>query len=378
VRGDPSSKAPLGVVREATKRGPVVLGLAEQLTEVIASRRALAPMLLRPLLLVSALLLVALPARAEQPHDAVTLEYFPSRATGALCPEADFFALEVQIRLGYELVQPTASNHLTLKVDRANGLFRAVGEIRDEDGNVVFARTYSEIDCTRAIVSMAILVSVKFTRAPEEPEPSPASLVEPSPPGPPAPEPEPEPESPPRPVAPSPLPERRLFQAGLASVFSTGTAPTLLGGVSGFLGVRWPSTSLALEGRALFAPSATIEGATVHSGYHFTHAAISGSGCYHPAWALVFACARIEAGSLFIGNPGLEVNPSQLAILGLGFRLGGDWALTPWLALRIHADVLGQPLTNIIKDNVAGPIIWTQPRVSGSFGAGPVLTFSGI
>ena len=351
-----------------------MLGLAEPMALAIASRRALAPMLLRPLLLVSALLLVALPARAEQPHDAVTLTYLPSRATGALCPEAGFFAFEVQIRLGYELVQPTASNHLTVKVDRANGLFRAVGEIRDDDGNVVFARTHSEIDCTRAVVSMAILVSVKFTRSPEPPEPSPTSLVEPSPPGPP----EPEPESPPQPIAPSPLPERRLFQAGLASVFSTGTAPTLLGGVSGFLGVRWPSTSLALEGRALFAPSATIEDATVRSGYHFTHAAISGSGCYHPAWALVFACVRIEAGSLFVGNPGFEVNPSQLAILGLGFRLGGDWALTPWLALRIHADVLGQPLTNIIKNNVAGPVIWTQPRVSGSFGAGPVLTFSGI
>jgi hypothetical protein len=130
-------------------------------------------MMLRPLLAASAVLLVALPARAERPNDAVTLEYLPSRATVALCPAAGFLALEVQIRLGYELFQPSAPNHLTVKIDRANGRFRSIGEMRDDDGKVIFARTYSEIDCTQALVSMAISVSVKFTRPPEDPEPSP-------------------------------------------------------------------------------------------------------------------------------------------------------------------------------------------------------------
>lgn len=352
-----------------------MLGLAEPMAPAITSRRALAPMLLRPLL-VSALLLVALPVRAERPHDAVTLEYLPSRATGALCPEADFFAFEVQIRLGYELVQPTASNHLTLRVDRANGVFRAVGEIRDDDGNVVFARTYSEIDCTRAVVSMAILVSVKFTRAPEPPEPSPASPVEPSPPGPP-PAPEPEPESPPRPIAPSPLPERRLFQAGLASVFSTGTAPALLGGISGFLGVRWPSTSLALEGRALFAPSATIDQAAVRDGYRFTYTALSGSVCYQPGW--FFACARAEVGSLSFGNATVRLSPTHMTILGLGARFGGDVRFTSWLALRTYVELLGQPLSGALtSDAEKSGSVWLQTGFSGSVGLGPVFTFSGI
>jgi hypothetical protein len=130
-------------------------------------------MMLRPVLAASAVLLVALPARAERPNDAVTLEYLPSRATVALCPAAGFLALEVQIRLGYELFQPSAPNHLTVKIDRANGRFRSIGEMRDDDGKIIFARTYSEIDCTQALVSMAISVSVKFTRPPEDPEPSP-------------------------------------------------------------------------------------------------------------------------------------------------------------------------------------------------------------
>ena len=138
-------------------------------------------MMLRPVLAASAVLLVALPARAERPNDAVTLEYLPSRATVALCPAAGFLALEVQIRLGYELFQPSAPNHLTVKIDRANGRFRSIGEMRDDDGKVIFARTYSEIDCTQALVSMAISVSVKFTRPPEDPEPSPPEPPPPPP-----------------------------------------------------------------------------------------------------------------------------------------------------------------------------------------------------
>ena len=336
-------------------------------------------MLLRPLLLVSALLLVALPARAEQPHDAVTLTYLPSRATGALCPEAGFFALEVQVRLGYELVQPTASNHLTVKVDRANGRFRSIGEMRDDDGNVTFTRTHSEIDCTAAVISMAISVAIRFTRAPEPPEPSPTSLVEPSPPEPPpAPEPEPEPRAPPPPVVPpSPLPERRLFQAGLASMFSTGTAPTIVGGVGGFVGVRWPSTSLALEGRALFAPSATIEQAAVRDGYRFTYTALSGSVCYQPGW--FFACARAEVGSLSFGNATVRLSPTHMTILGLGARFGGDVRLTPWLALRTYVELLGQPLSGALtSDAEKSGSVWRQTGFSCSIGLGPVFTFSGM
>ena len=153
-------------------------------------------MMLRPLLAMSAMLLVALPARAGSPNDAVTLEYLPSRATIALCPPADFLTVEVLIRLGYELFQPSAPKHLTVKVDRANGQFRSIGEMRDEDGNVLFARTYAAIDCTQAMMDMAIGVSIKFTRPPEPSPPAPPPPA-PSPPVPPPSLPVPEPVAPP-------------------------------------------------------------------------------------------------------------------------------------------------------------------------------------
>jgi hypothetical protein len=116
-------------------------------------------MMIRSLLVAATVLLVALPARAAHEHDAVTLTYLPSRAAVAACPGADYLANEVQVRLGYELFQPKGSKHLTVKIDRASGGFRAVGEIVDDDGKVLFARTYPAMDCTFAVFSIAVGIS---------------------------------------------------------------------------------------------------------------------------------------------------------------------------------------------------------------------------
>ena len=315
----------------------------------------------------SAVLLIALPARAERANDAATLEYLSSRATIALCPAADSLALEVQLRLGYELFQPSAPAHLTVKIDRADGRFRAIAEMRDDDGNVLFARTHSEIDCTQAVLSTAISVAVYFTKPPEDPEPSPPNEPPPTPAC-------PEPEAPPAP--PPPLPERPRFQAGVASVFSIGVAPSVLGGVGWFVGVRWPRVSLALEGRALFAPSATIARAPTRDGYHFEFAAVSGTGCYHPAWA--FICAGAGLGSLAFGNTGIDISSNRPSILSFSFRVGSDWILTPRIAIRAYAEMSLQPLETTLRRTPAKLLLWSQPIVAGSLGVGPVFTFSEI
>lgn len=322
-----------------------------------------------------AVLLVALPARAERPHDAVTLTYLPSRAAVAVCPGANYLENEVFVRLRYALFQPTGSKHLTVKVDRTSGMFRAVGEMRDDEGKILFAGTYPAMDCTFAVFSVAVGVSVHYAELPEPPppsEPEPPSVAKPEPDA----EPEPEPAEPPPPVVAAPLPERRRLQGGVASVFSIGNAPSVLGGVGWFVGVRWPSVSLALEGRALFAPSATLGQARVRDGYHLGMTAISGTSCYHPTW--VFVCARAEVGSLSFGNSGVSLSPSRMAVLGLGFRFGGDWTLTSWVALRAYFDIMGQPLTGRLTTDATKRAVWSQTGLSGSIGVGPVFTFSGI
>ncbi|MEP7123214.1 MAG: hypothetical protein ABJE95_19960 [Byssovorax sp.] len=338
-------------------------------------------MMIRPVLVAAATLLIALPARAAQEHSAVTLTYLPSRAVVAVCPEADYLQNEVFVRLGYELFQPSAPKHLTVKLDRTSGGFRAVGEMVDDDGKVVFARTYPAMDCTFAVFSVAVGISIHFMQPPEPSAPPPPPPPPPEPPSPaetlPSSPPELEPaELPPVPVAPPPLPPGRRFQAGFASVFSIGTAPTVVGGVGGFLGVRCPTVSLALEGRALFAPSATIEQVKTRDGYHFTYTALSGSVCHQPGW--FFACARVEAGNLSFGNAQVRLNPSQMIILGLGARFGGDIRLTSSLALRAYIELLGQPLPGRFGKMPGSSILWIQTGVSGSIGLGPVFTFSGI
>jgi hypothetical protein len=337
-------------------------------------------MMIRSLLVAATVLLVALPARAAHEHDAVTLTYLPSRGAVAACPEADYLANEVQVRLGYELFQPKGSKHLTVKIDRTSGGSRAVGEMVDDDGKVLFARTYPAMDCTFAVFSIAVGISIHYlepaepaSSSPPQPTPTPSPVGAP-PPEPVEPEPAELPPEPPPPVA-APVPERRRFQAGLASVFSIGTAPTVVGGVGGFLGVRWPSVSLALEGRALFAPAATLNQAKVRDGYHFTFAAISGSGCYHPAWTFVFLCTRVEIGVLSFGNMKLNLSPANMTILGLGFRLGAERTLTSWLALRAVVDAVGQPLSGVLKPDTGKPSLWSQTGLSGSIGLGPVFTF---
>lgn len=330
-----------------------------------------ASMTLRPLLAASAVLLIALPARAERPQDAATLTYLPSRATVALCPAADFLALEVRIRLGYELFQPSARSHLTVKVERANGLFRSTGELRDDDGNVTFTRDFSEVDCTAAVVSMAISVAIKFMRPPEEPEP-PA----PSPPAPAAPTcppaPEPAAPEPPKPAAP-PFADRPSLQAGLASVFSIGVAPVVVGGVAGFGRMRWKTVSLQFEGNALFAPSATIENFTPSTGYHYFVATAAGLGCYHARWA--FACARTEASVLSISHSTTRFTGARTASLGFGLGFGAEWAFAPGFSLRAYSDFLLRPLASLLGDGTKKIVLWPGSSVSGSVGLGPVLSF---
>jgi hypothetical protein len=148
----------------------------------------------------------------------------------------------------------------------------------------------------------------------------------------------------------------------------------MLGGVGWFVGVRWPSVSLALEGRALFAPSATFARPAVRDGYSFGLAAVSGTACYQPAW--VFVCARAEIGDLFFGKAGADVRNNRRPVAGFGFRGGVDRALTPRIAIRVYAEISFQPLQTTVRSASTNTLIWSQSSAAGSLGAGPVFTFS--
>lgn len=338
-------------------------GLVIQLGPGVASAPELAPMILRPFQAAFAVLLVALPARAKPQHDAVTLTYLPSRATVALCPAADLLELEVQVRLGYELFQEAAPNHLTVKVDRADGIFRFAGELRDEDGKIIFNEIASGIDCTRALLSMAIMVALQFTKPAGDPE---AGRLAPLPPAPSCP-------PPPLPVLPAPAPvvtpiELPRFQAGLASVFAIGKAPVLLGGAGWFVGVRWHDFSAALEGRALFAPSADVEGIP----WRYSFAAASAAICMHDAWGLV--CVRGEVGSLQGKSHTGQTYPRHAPSVGVAMRIARDWTITPALVVRPYLEIMAETASGrIISTEPVAPL-WVSPSLSVSLGLGLVMS----
>jgi hypothetical protein len=287
----------------------------------------------------------------------------------------------VQIRIGYDLFQPAASPRLTVKIERANGEYRATGELRSEPGSVAFASTFTEVECGAAIRSLAIAVAIHFTRGPEACSLSPLPAQTPTPiavpvapiaPVAPVTPVTPEPQRPPG--LPAPLPERPRVQIGMMSAFSLGSAPVVVGGAAWLVGARWAGFSSALEGRALFASTARLVGPRVQRGYRFLVAAVAASGCVHPAWA--FACFQIEWRSLSIGNATVDVDPDHLSRLGLGFRFGGERALTQTVALRAFVETSFNPGSRSLRTPTASSaVVWHEPILSISLGFGPVVTF---
>ena len=322
-------------------------------------------MLLRALLVASAMLLLATPARAqaargsERLQDAVTLEYLPSRAVVNICPPIEYFYDEIHVRLGFQLFQVVAPDHVTIKVDRAKDRFHSELELRDDTGKVILSNAFLESNCTAALRSVLVVIAVHYTRLPEPVVCPPAPL-------PPAPTSLPLPA--PAPVLSPPPPDRPRLEAGLASVFTLGKAPVVLGGVGLFLGLRWRYYSAALEGRGLFAPSATI--ADTSLAYAFVGA--SAVTCFHLEWAL--ACARFEAGTLSGTSVKGRIDPPRIPSQGVGIRLAGDRAITSTLALRPYFEIMAEAVrTSVRPQDRAGPL-WISPSLSASIGIGLVLT----
>ncbi|MEP7124901.1 MAG: hypothetical protein ABJE95_28490 [Byssovorax sp.] len=314
------------------------------------------------LLLAIAMLLLSVPARAARPHAAVALEYSPGATSAARCPAATVLREEVQIRIGYDLFQPGAQPRLAVKIDRASGRYRVRAELRSEPDRVAFAGTFAEVDCGAAIRSLAIAVAIHFTRAPESCA-SPAPLENARSAVPP----------PPPPRAPAP-PERIHAQMGIASTLAVGSAPVVVGGAAWLLGARWAGFSASLEGRALFAPSASLPGPRSQVGYHILVAAVAVAACVHPSWA--FACSRVEWTSVAISNTTLDIDPNHLSRLGIGFRFGGERTLTRSVALRAFVETSFNPSSSSLRTQTpSAPAIWREPILSASLGVGPVVTF---
>ncbi|KYF89117.1 hypothetical protein BE20_21080 [Sorangium cellulosum] len=118
-------------------------------------------------------------------------------------------------------------------------------------------------------------------------------------------------------------------------MLAAGFAPGLSVGFSGFVGLRWPDTSLLLEARGdLPVTTAPRPGLTVDTSW------LGGSlvPCLHGTW--IFGCGVITAGQLRNSVRAKVSFPKTHVYLGLGLRAGAEVPLSSRLAAQLAADLL--------------------------------------
>lgn len=318
--------------------------------------------------------LLARPAHAETQDFAITLNYRPNRLA-VVCPSEAFVRGEVARRLGYDLFVPAAPLHLSISVVFVHDKYRLTGLLTDDIGTIILDEVFEDAICETVVMAEVNSIVAELIRFPEA---CPACPTCPSAPvaSKPAPAPAPAPRAAPAQPLPPPVVDQPLLQLGLASVFSIGAAPVVVGGVSGGVGVRWSNISAEIEIKGLFAPSATIKDYHIHDGYRYFVAQADALGCYHAGWA--FGCVQGNARILSIrnSNPQIDKIAPTVDTVGAGVRVGGEWPLTSLVSLRAYGEVSLQLVLGTLHENTNNVLLWSGPIAAGSFGFGPVFKFS--
>lgn len=317
-----------------------------------------------------ALLLFTFPASART-HASLSLNYDPG-VSRAGCPAERYLRGELARRFGYDpFSEPAPTRHLTVKIARRGAEYLVSGEIHDDpDSRVSFKQSFHHASCEQAVAVMGLAIAAELTTSPDLPPPPS------SPPAPPsvivlasAPSLPPAPETPAPPEARSPFVPR--LQLGLGPALAVALAPSVVGGLDGFVGARWAHVSLAAEGRALFAPSTEVQGVPL------TASVATGSltGCAH--YWIGFGCARGELGALFFQDKeGIQVGPAHALLAGFGARAGVEWPFADGrFALRGYGDLLFLGTRIRLVQPKDGGTLWRSSLVSPSFGLGIAASF---
>lgn len=308
-----------------------------------------------PLALLVLLLLQASPARAERPHAALALEYAPG-PLAASCPGEKLLHEEIGRRIGYDPFDATSPLRLTVTIARSKEAYRVAGTIRDA-GKATFVEAFTDTDCVSAVTMMARALAAELTTV-HAPIPAPIPAPVPAPP-------------PPCPALPASPPNRVRFRVAASTAVNFNLSPAVLTGPVVSAGVRYSSLSLALEGRALFAPMVDVSG--IHVVPSFYSGAVAACG-HH---AMLFGCGRFELGTLRFEAPsGVKATPFNASFAGLGVQAGVEWFFSEHIALNGYAD-LRVSITNSTELRSARDhrIVWSSSRPSPGLGFGLVVSY---
>jgi hypothetical protein len=166
-----------------------------------------------------------------------------------------------------------------------------------------------------------------------------------------------------------PPPDRVRFHVAAGGLVALGAAPSVNGGFTVQLGLRYGAFSAAIEGRA-DVPGATgaPTGGTVSAGLY----AASLVPCFH---ARIFAaCALGTVGGLRGVGAGVPVTRTDVTpFAALGVRAGVEIPVAGIVSADLHGDFTGTLTTTTLE--LDGRDVWTTPRAAGALGGGVVVRF---
>jgi hypothetical protein len=319
--------------------------------------------------------------------------------SAASCPSENELRSAVAARFGYDPFFLYAPQTVVVQVARGHDEFRARVELVDAQGMARGTRELSSAraTCGELFEAMALAISIALDASAvvqdttPEAEPAPIAPVPSSAPstgapstGAPAPPPtalapaagpaNPAPARPheepparaPRANARSPV----TFFAGADLRGSLGLAPSLAAGVGLFVGARYRSVSLALEGFADAPASSAPKDGVGRAESWLVAGAIA--PCVHVAFA--FACGLVEIGA--IEARGLDVTQPETPsapFVALGARLGAELPLSPVWAFRVGGDLLVD--LNRPSLRIDGTEMWKFTVLAGGIAMGLAARF---
>jgi hypothetical protein len=314
--------------------------------------------------MVAVFLSMSIPASAAEPPAEIparTVVHLDYTARDPGCPREQFLQDVIRARTSYQPLVAAAPTRLVVTVKRDGRGYTARAVIRDASGAVLYARERGpRSDCQAIVEGLGFAISVALDPG------GPAVTPPPQPPPPSAPKPPMIDQ--PAPVLPPPEASARR-RVGAALAFGLGVAPRPAAGLAIDVGLRWPSFSLAVEGRVFpSAQGAADTGAVEIRTWQITGAVVP---CGHRRW--LFGCGIVEMGALSATSDARSPQMGTAFHFATGLRGGVEWQGWDHLALRASGEALVAPWRAALQ--IEDGARFTTPVVSGAFGAGFVASF---
>lgn len=330
-------------------------------------------------LFIIALITLSAPARAEAPPRRKIQLDLQQNGLLPSCQVDQRLRSALVRRLGYDPIDPTAAEHLDIRLFRVTSReIAAYMELRGTDGGIIWQRFYGQLPpngCAELVNSATLGLELAFIRAAQRsPEPSPAPKpAEPCPPPARCPSCAPARSCPKEPV-PAPAldeePQTFALSASLGPELLFGPLPGVTGGGAVGLTLRGPNAVIGLEGR-ISGPAVTVVPPEREILAWLATASLV--PCLR-AWAFD-GCGVVSVGALHALGRGIDVPAagSQL-FAAAGARLAALVPLHERFLLRPYVEVMF-PLRPI-KIGIGEETVWMTPPAGAIMGLSLVAEFA--